>query len=202
MANIPKTLFLQGAFLENTMTLGNIFTSAAEVNLAQYSPSYSNSVITKPMYDKIPSIYISFKLWPKQTNLSCCQCTLPINGPPIPIPNNVEPSKQDQKIFDVEKKVCCGFSCAARIITITISNSRERRNMMMMLKIIRKDFYMNGYPHKILSDDKNISDLNILNKLKISNDIPLAPTGNRLTRFGGDMENDEFIKTIKNLEKM
>jgi len=203
---------LKGAFLENTMTLGNIFTSVPEADPTPYLSGYSDSVIIEPTYDKIPSVYISFEFWPKKTNLSCCQCTLSINGPPIPIPTNVEPSKQDQKIFDIEKKVCCGFSCAARIITITISNSRERKSRMMMLKIIRKDFYICGYPHKFFPENSDNSDRNavptiidissILNQLKILNDIPLAPMGNRLTRFGGDMANDEFRKTVKNLEKL
>lgn len=178
--DVPQILFLKGVFLENTLTLGDIFSEKKPV------------IEKKIYYDRIPSTYSNISDWPNTVNLLCCQCTLPIKRTPVPLPKNIEPCKLGGVIFDIEKKVCCSFCCAARVITETISNTRDRRNRIAMLKMIRKDFYLSGYPSMNRQNSVQIT-------VKI--DIPLAPRGNNLTKFGGDIEVTDYEKKILELEK-
>ena len=154
MATVPQTLFLRGVFLKDLVTLETLYNDQASADSSSryYLSADEDSFISHDdysetgsiIYDKIPKIFISLKDWPHKTNIKCKQCTLNILGPPIPIPKSIEITKDSDKIYDIEG-ACCSFACAATLITYSIYNKSLRWQILGMLKMIRKDFYKNGY---------------------------------------------------------
>lgn len=230
MATVPKTLFLRGVFLRDLVTLealdsllGAQYKSESPLNyspgILSFDKSLQHSIdrdvneqdeyyeIDNTVYDKVPKNFITLAEWPDKINIKCAQCALKILGPPVPIPKYMERNKDSRPIFDVSNRACCSFVCAASLITYTISNKSVRWSRLGMLKMIRENFYINGYskftmknkykrifPEKINSvvDDKNFPE-------NFSNCEKESDVNKNMTEMQSELEASKFdLNALKN----
>ena len=209
MSTIPKTLFLEGVFLNDRMTLDQLFNDFEENGIDSNSSSKSYKDIINDnediIYDKLPNVFTSLDKWPKKTNTKCHNCSLNITEIPIPIPVSVEINKNNERIFDV-KYICCTFVCGATLITHRISNKSTRWEMLSMLKMIRNIFQIHNY-FKSHSYNSNLS--NIVEKSNISpdniiriknNEIPIGMYKEEMCQYMGNLSREEFKYKINQLE--
>ncbi len=209
MSTIPQTIFLEGVFLNDRMTLNQLFNEFEEREITPNNSSniYKNNNIEKIIYDKLPKTFISLDKWPKKTNTKCHHCTLNIINIPIPIPISVETTKNYERIFDI-KHICCTFVCGATLITHRITNKSTRWEMLSMLKMIRNIFYNFGY-FKNTSIDYGSNFSNIIEKNNISpdniiriknRDIPIGLYKEEMCQYTGELSREEFKYRIRQLE--
>ena len=122
-------------------------------------------------YDSIPATFNAAKrdLWPSSTNLACWSCTLSFQTPPCFIPTHYHRTSSGE-VFGVEGNFC-SFRCALRYIDENIKKIEKRWDAKELLQILYQKFHENGPPF---------------------NEIQPAPPKTRLTKFGGDMDENIF----------
>ena len=224
MSNVPQTLFLQGVFLKDLVTMENLFGSTSDKEIQHGETSYLSCVPTISAtsdhsntsndsrdyefsygeseiitYDKIPKIFKSIDEWPKRTNIKCLHCALNITHVPIPIPTAVETTKDSNRIFDING-VCCSFSCAARLVTEHTENSSFRWQRISMLKLIKGIFHKELYKQESLNQQFGLKCQDNTSHKILNKDIPLAPKRSSLCHFGGDISQKEFKHIIHKLD--
>ena len=90
-------------------------------------------------YEPIPKYFISPICWPTSTNISCYNCTLTINGSPIPVCNKIKQTCKSPK-FMVEK-IFCSFNCGYAYIINKYHNEQTRHLYINILKEIYYIFH-------------------------------------------------------------
>lgn len=131
------------------------------------------TVIDIKNYDKIPSEFTGVESWPKKTNLLCNYCTLNIKSFPWFEPRSLDII--DDKIQSMTEGVYCSPNCVVAHINLKYHDIANCINKIEMLKII----------------------YNWVVKEEID-DITPSPNYLLMQKFGGDMTEDDFIKSISN----
>ena len=128
-----------------------------------------------PYIEKLPTIFTLLKEWPQDTAARCHNCTLTVDGRPIPIPISIKEVLGGLE-FGVRGNMC-SFSCARKWIDIRYPEINKRDGILTYLSWLH--FIFTG-------------------RFKL--DIQAAPDHTALKYYGGDMTEDAFKKRIAALE--
>ncbi len=184
---IPKILFIKGVFKKDCSTddifekkiLENINSQNNEISCSNESEEQKKFI----SYDKLPSIFENFDMWPKRTNIQCWHCTLGFETTPVFIPKVIEPKTNRRLDYDSDKMtysistygVFCSFGCANKFIETRNYTIIEKIEMTNKLRLLHKFFYN-----------------------RLMNDYVSYPDPYQMQQYGGDLSPEEFKEMMYN----
>lgn len=184
---IPKILFIKGVFKKDCST-DDIFEKKILENIDLPNDEIISSEAIDEQkkfisYDKLPSIFENYDMWPKRTNIHCWHCTLNFDTTPVFIPKVIEPKSNKKLDYESDKMtysistygIFCSFGCANKFIESRNYSIIEKIEMNNKLKLLHKFFYK-----------------------KIMTDYVSYPDPYQMQQYGGNLSPEEFKEIINN----
>jgi len=126
-------------------------------------------------YNALPSMFYNMKQWPTKTNLRCFYCDRNFDTIPKFVPKTIEPSKDG---YTMATEGCfCTFNCGASYINLIYPKIHDKLNKKNMLKLLYKVF--TG---------------------KTTTEIQCSPSKYGMIHYGGDINNQDYGKSISKIE--
>ncbi len=189
--DIPKTLFLRGVFLKDTINddmieqkmLENIdYESNPKI---QYEIKNAINIFCNGDSNKKkpPQVFTSLDTWIVDTELLCWNCHLEFGARPVFIPTVIEPNMirlEDRYIKSWNigvHGIFCGFGCAHSYIENGGGTISEKINNLNNLQHLYGIFYDEKLPN-----------------------YSKYPSVYSMAKYGGDLSTDEFIKLKQTFE--
>jgi hypothetical protein len=168
----PCVLFFNGVFPAR-YDFDTLFTNRLMESIRD--SEYNETVEDTPTaFDKVPEKFISAETWPRTTNLRCRQCTRLFKTRPLT--QIIHISNEGSVIVDMrtDKNAYCSADCITTQINNHVLDERTRWSRHKMFSI----FY------------RKLTGIRI-------DAFPMTNTPSDLQIFGGDVSQDDHIKSLK-----
>lgn len=169
----PIILRLDGVSLESMIHVDDQFEKDILENIADEINSSAIENENSP-YDKIIPVFTGKDNWPVQTNIVCWNCDLEFKSRPIFIPGFIRFNPDGHEMGVIGNM--CSFNCAEAWIIHNYHDlnmkARYRENLTYLYEIF--------------------------NEVKIASITP-SPSKLTMTKYGGNLSEEEYAKKIKDL---
>lgn len=174
----PNILCLKGITLKDYKPIEDVFD---EKVLGEVGGEGGGADQSPLPLDKIPETFTSMEDWPMSTDLRCWSCTFTFAGPPRFVPTSIrgERCESGERTVIATKGNFCTFNCAARYIDDYPGQISPEKRWRMRDQLLLAYYFFHG--------------------LRVQHIEP-APKKTRLTSYGGDLTEDEFLALMREID--